>query len=113
MYCMPIVPLYHVIPAFGALWSTHVTSRGIVMTGIPSSDDQSNLAPMEPFARPRSHMVELALLGPPEARIDSNLLTFRTKKALALLIYLAVSGGAQPREQLATLLWPDSDEGAA
>ncbi len=83
------------------------------MTGIPSSDDQSNLAPMEPFARPRSHMVELALLGPPEARIDSNLLTFRTKKALALLIYLAVSGGAQPREQLATLLWPDSDEGAA
>ncbi|MBI5959599.1 MAG: AAA family ATPase [Chloroflexi bacterium] len=35
-------------------------------------------------------------------------MTFPTRKTLALLIYLALEGGSQPREHLATLLWPEA-----
>ena len=52
--------------------------------------------------------LHLHLLGPPEAQLGETLLTFPTRKTFALLIYLALEGGAQPREHLATLLWPDS-----
>jgi len=48
------------------------------------------------------------LLGPPEVRVGAKLLTFPTRKTLALLIYLALEGGEQPREHLAALLWPES-----
>jgi DNA-binding SARP family transcriptional activator len=52
--------------------------------------------------------LHLHLLGPPEVRLGDELLVFATRKTLALLIYLAIEGGAQPREHLATLLWPES-----
>ncbi|OGO67921.1 MAG: hypothetical protein A2Z37_08260 [Chloroflexi bacterium RBG_19FT_COMBO_62_14] len=52
--------------------------------------------------------LHLLLLGPPEARVDSRPLKLPTRKALALLIYLALEGGPQPREHLAALLWPES-----
>jgi len=52
--------------------------------------------------------LQLHLLGPPEVRLGETLLTFPTRKTLALLIYLALEGGTQPREHLATLLWPES-----
>ena len=41
-------------------------------------------------------------------RLGDNLVTFPTRKTLALLIYLAIESGAQPRETLATLLWPEA-----
>ncbi len=47
-------------------------------------------------------------LGPPEVRLGDNLVTFPTRKTLALLIYLAIEAGSQPREHLATLLWPEA-----
>jgi DNA-binding SARP family transcriptional activator len=37
-------------------------------------------------------------------------LRLRTKKALALLAYLAAEGGAHRRAELAALLWPESGE---
>src|SRR5712692_1090149 len=52
----------------------------------------------------------LALLGTPEVRHPDQLLRFPSRKALALLIYLAVEGGAQTREKLTALFWPESDE---
>ncbi|GAB4417587.1 MAG: hypothetical protein Fur0044_13280 [Anaerolineae bacterium] len=52
--------------------------------------------------------LRLSLLGPPQVWADDTPLTFATRKALALLIYLAVEGGAQPRDKLLTLLWSDS-----
>jgi DNA-binding SARP family transcriptional activator len=52
--------------------------------------------------------LHLHLLGPPEVRLGERLLTFPTRKTLALLIYLALEGGTQPREHLAALLWPES-----
>src|SRR5512143_3592532 len=54
-------------------------------------------------------VLSLALLGAPEVRHDGRLLRFATRKALALLAYLAVGGGAHPREKIADLFWPDSD----
>jgi DNA-binding SARP family transcriptional activator len=48
-------------------------------------------------------------LGPPEVRLGERLLPFPTRKTLALLIYLAVEEGLQPREHLAALLWPESN----
>jgi DNA-binding SARP family transcriptional activator len=52
--------------------------------------------------------LHLHALGPPEVRLGDKLLAFPTRKALALLIYLAIEAEFQPREHLATLLWPES-----
>lgn len=53
--------------------------------------------------------LRLSLLGSPEVRCGGQTLTFPTRKALALLIYLAVEGGTHSREKLTALLWPESD----
>jgi len=54
--------------------------------------------------------LSLALLGPPVVRRDGISVTFDTRKAIALIAVLAVSGWAQSRERLAALLWPESDD---
>ena len=54
--------------------------------------------------------LSLHLLGMPEVRQTGRVLGFPTRKALALLIYLATEDGAQSRERIAALLWPESDE---
>src|SRR4030042_2521157 len=53
--------------------------------------------------------LHLYALGPPEVRLGENLVTFPTRKTLALLIYLAIESGLQPREHLAALLWPEAN----
>jgi len=50
------------------------------------------------------------LMGPPEVRLGDRSLAFPTRKTLALLIYLALADGQQPRELLAALLWPESNQ---
>ncbi len=52
--------------------------------------------------------LHLFALGPPEVRLGEHLVSFPTRKTLALLIYLAIESGAQPRETLAALLWPEA-----
>jgi DNA-binding SARP family transcriptional activator len=52
--------------------------------------------------------LHLYLLGSPEARLGETPLIFPTRKTLALLIYLVLEGGSQPREHLAALFWPES-----
>ncbi len=52
--------------------------------------------------------LHLNALGPPEVRLGENLVTFPTRKTLALLFYLAIESGPQPREALAALLWPEA-----
>lgn len=54
--------------------------------------------------------LHLALLGPPEVRHDGQPITFRTRKVMALLVYLAVEGRLHSREKLTALFWPESEE---
>src|SRR5688572_12527176 len=53
--------------------------------------------------------LKLRFLGPPEVSYGGQLLKFRSRKELALLIYLVVEGGQHSREKLMALLWPESD----
>lgn len=51
----------------------------------------------------------LRLFGFPGTELDGQPIVTDRRKALALLIYLAVNGLDYTRETLATLLWPDQD----
>jgi DNA-binding SARP family transcriptional activator len=57
--------------------------------------------------------LQVALLGAPALRLDGDLLRFDTRKAVALVAVLAVSGRRHSREELAGLLWPESDNARA
>jgi DNA-binding SARP family transcriptional activator len=71
----------------------------------------------EPFlsslsARQQEQMMsqlQLSLLGVPEVKHGERTLTFSTRKALALLVYLAVEGGTHPRKTLSEAFWPELD----
>ena len=53
--------------------------------------------------------LSLKFLGPPKVGYQGQTLKFRSRKELALLIYLVVEGGQHSREKLIAFLWPDSD----
>lgn len=57
--------------------------------------------------------LRLRLFGAPELSLAGSPVTFDTRKAVALLAYLAVTGRPQRREVLAALLWPESDQSKA
>jgi DNA-binding SARP family transcriptional activator len=52
----------------------------------------------------------LFLLGPPRIERDGVLVDVDTRKAIALLAYLAVTRQHHSRDALATLLWPEYDQ---
>src|SRR3712207_5661718 len=58
---------------------------------------------------PEEKPLSIRLLGPPEPCLWGRRLRLGTKKALALLCYLAAEGKKYPRGELAELLWPRSD----
>ena len=53
--------------------------------------------------------LHLSLLGEPIVKHGEETLTFSTRKALALLVYLAVEGGMHTRKTLSESLWPELD----
>jgi DNA-binding SARP family transcriptional activator len=53
--------------------------------------------------------LRLSLLGAPLVERDGEPVAFDTRKALALLAYLGVTGRPHRREALAGLGWPDAD----
>jgi DNA-binding SARP family transcriptional activator len=53
--------------------------------------------------------LHLSLLGEPLVKHDEHKLTFSTRKALALLVYLAVEGGLHTRKNLSEAFWPELD----
>jgi hypothetical protein len=55
-----------------------------------------------------SNTLNLNFLGAPEVLYQGRPLKFRSRKVLALLIFLVVEGGHHRREKLITLLWPES-----
>ena len=50
----------------------------------------------------------MRFLGSPEITFEGQTLSFPTRKALALLIYLIIEKGMHSREALMALLWPES-----
>src|SRR5688572_26656472 len=52
----------------------------------------------------------LALLGPLDVQRDGQPVSLPSRKATALLTYLAVTGQAHARDSLAALLWPEADQ---
>ena len=57
----------------------------------------------------RPARIALSLLGPPRIEAGGRAVGFDTRKALAIVAYLAVTRGPQSRERLAAILWPESD----
>lgn len=57
--------------------------------------------------------LELYLFGPPRLVRTSLTLNLGLRKALALVIYLAVTKQPHSRDALATLLWPEDSQGVA
>jgi DNA-binding SARP family transcriptional activator len=57
----------------------------------------------------RAVPLRIQLLGPPRVTIDGRPLIVDTRKAVALLAYLAVVDRPIAREPLAELLWPEAD----
>src|SRR5437016_13292362 len=53
--------------------------------------------------------LQLSLLGTPIVKHGEHTLTFSTRKALALLVYLAVEGGTHTRKTLSESFWPELD----
>lgn len=54
--------------------------------------------------------LKLHLLGAPRAECGDSPLITDTRKAIALLAYLAVTGNGHTRDAIATLLWQDLDQ---
>ncbi|HEY8198882.1 MAG TPA: AAA family ATPase [Candidatus Limnocylindrales bacterium] len=59
--------------------------------------------------QPPAAGLSVRLLGPVEVDVDGRRVAFDTRKAVALLAYLAVVQRPTSREGLAALLWPESD----
>ena len=57
--------------------------------------------------------VKLFALGSPRLEKDGAPLDFDTRKNLALLVYLAVTGNPHRRDSLITLLWPEFEPSRA
>lgn len=57
--------------------------------------------------------LKIRLLGTPRVERDGRLVEFDTRKADALLAYLALTGDQVRRDTLAALLWPDYDTSSA
>jgi DNA-binding SARP family transcriptional activator/tetratricopeptide (TPR) repeat protein len=57
--------------------------------------------------------LSVAVLGASQVRHGGAALTFATRKAVALIVYLTVEGGLHARDKLAILLWPNSDRSHA
>lgn len=54
--------------------------------------------------------LRLHFLGPPRLERDGRAVDTDTRKAVALLAYLAITGEYQTRDTLAALLWPEIDD---
>lgn len=59
--------------------------------------------------QPPTQPLVLAWLGTPLITYADQALPFRTRKALALLVYLTTEAGIHTREKLTTLFWPESN----
>jgi DNA-binding SARP family transcriptional activator len=55
--------------------------------------------------------MQICVLGAPEVTLDGRVVNFRTRKTLALLVFLALEPGRHSRERLQNIFWPDNATG--
>ncbi len=55
-------------------------------------------------------VLSLCLFGPPRIEIDGTAISVDTRKALALIAYLATTRQQHSRDTLVALLWPENDQ---
>ena len=60
-------------------------------------------------AKTAEPILTMRLFGPPQILLDREPIRFESRKAVALLAYLAMHEDPRPRSEVATLLWPESD----
>ncbi len=89
------------------------TSSGVAVTGTlrhggPTLYRYGVPSPSRPATR-----LEIRLLGPPEVLVDGSPMLVDTRKAIAILAILAADRRPYSRDELAALLWPESDEDGA
>ncbi|MDQ2912003.1 MAG: hypothetical protein M3T56_01975, partial [Chloroflexota bacterium] len=54
--------------------------------------------------------LQIVALGAPRIEVAGERVSFDTRKATALVVYLALTGRPHRRESIAALLWPEHDE---
>lgn len=54
--------------------------------------------------------LSLTCFGPPRIELDGAPIQISRRKAIALLVYLAVTDQDHSRDVLATLLWPEASQ---
>ena len=57
--------------------------------------------------------IALYLFGSPRVEYRGEPVQIRRRKAMALLVYLAMTEQAHGRDALATMFWPESDQSTA
>ena len=57
--------------------------------------------------------INFYLLGSPRLERDGRLVQVDTRKAIALLAYLVITGKQHSRDTMAALLWPDYSQSNA
>jgi DNA-binding SARP family transcriptional activator len=62
---------------------------------------------------PSDARLQIRVMGPLEVHVDGEPIVVDTRKALAILALLAVEDRSFGREELAALLWPESDDESA
>jgi predicted ATPase/DNA-binding SARP family transcriptional activator len=55
----------------------------------------------------------ISCLGPPQISLNNQQIDFKRRKAVALLVYLAMEGRSQSREFLSGLFWPEYEQSRA
>ncbi|HEX6556698.1 MAG TPA: AAA family ATPase [Ktedonobacteraceae bacterium] len=73
--------------------------------------EQNHFRHLSPRGRKEQTMcqLQLSLFGVPVVKHGQTTLTFSTRKALALLVYLAVEGGLHTRKALSEAFWAELD----
>ena len=84
----------------------YTTARELVQALIHLTETKTNLDLLKP-------RLELHLLGPPRTELSGASIEVDRRKAIALLIYLALTPQKHQRDTLATLFWPDYDQRSA
>ncbi|HEX6507650.1 MAG TPA: BTAD domain-containing putative transcriptional regulator, partial [Chloroflexota bacterium] len=75
--------------------------------GVDANGMPDHIAPS--IGHMRMNTLRLDVLGSPQIALADRPIVLRTRKTLALLVYLAVEGGQHPRELLADLFWPEAE----